>query len=155
MLNKKYSRDMTLHILLLLFTFGIYHIIWIYKTSEFNCEIDSDENLSPIAQTLLCMFIPFYVIFWYCRTADKIINNFDINDDSFKTTVLVGSIFVLPLASVLIQQKINESETVSKDVDCDDDYSALNEIKKYKQLLDVNAITQTEFNNKKKELLNI
>lgn len=53
-----------------------------------------------------------------------------------------------------IQENSIEAKDNTKN-DCLDKNEALCEIKKYKELLDSNAISQTDFDEKKKELLNL
>lgn len=53
-----------------------------------------------------------------------------------------------------IQENSIEAKENTKN-DCLDKNEALCEIKKYKELLDSNAISQTDFDEKKKELLNL
>lgn len=52
----------------------------------------------------------------------------------------------------ILDNEINKNDTKSKVID--EENNALNQIKNLKELLDLNAITQQEFENKKLELLN-
>lgn len=50
------------HIVLLLFTFGIYHLYWVYRASAYiGTEEASPKN--PRTQLLLYIFVPFYFIY--------------------------------------------------------------------------------------------
>lgn len=44
----------------LLFTFGIYWLHWIYKTTQYTNSIKSMKQRTASAQVLLYLFIPFY-----------------------------------------------------------------------------------------------
>lgn len=60
------------HILLLVFTFGVWGYMWIFKTTRRLNDRGINGEQSPVAQLLLCMFVPFYIIFWVNRTAHRI-----------------------------------------------------------------------------------
>lgn len=162
--NKNYKIDMTTHILLLLFTFGIYHFIWIYKTTEYTNLFSNKEERNPVTQLLLCMFVTFYIIFWYYKTAELMDNYLTFDDSNFKTLVVVFSIFLIFVSSIIVQQKINSvvenapivrTEKIVSSAFGTDEIDIIAEIKKYKELLDMQAITKEEFDEKKKQLLNL
>lgn len=162
--NKNYKIDMPTHVLLLLFVFGIYHFIWIYKTTEYTNFLSGKEERNPVGQLLLCMFVPFYIIFWYSKTAELMDNYLTFDDSNFKTLVVVFSIFLTFVSSIIIQQKINsavenapniQTGRIAETSACSKDIYIVMEIKKYKELLDMQAITKEEFDEKKKQLLNL
>lgn len=97
------------HILLLLFTFGIWSFIWIYRTTRYlNC-VEDEEQRNPTAQLLLCMFIPFYVIFWIYKSAqriDKLAARKGIPSD-ISMLCLILAIFVGVVPFILMQDKMN------------------------------------------------
>ena len=152
------------HVLLLVFTFGIYHLYWIYKTTQFLNERSGNKR-NETAELLLSMFIPFYIIYWYYKTAE-ILDSVDTahpNKD-FKTLILIFAIVVAVVAAIMIQDRINKmvgepnapvQPQAAGGVMPEYEQSAIDEVKKYKELLDMGAITQEEFDAKKKELLNI
>ena len=96
------------HILLLLFTFGIGYYVWIYRVSKFlNCH--DGEQKGAGTQLLLCMFIPFYMIYWYYKSAERLDRIAAANG---VYSNLTGSIFICVLfagfaAPILLQEKIN------------------------------------------------
>lgn len=142
--------DMVTHILLLLFTFGIYYCVWIYKTTEYTNVLKPDEERSATGNLLLCIFIPFYIIYWYCKTVQILSETIVKNDNDFKTIIIIFSVFIPIVSAILVQDKINKvgnSEIVENN--SNDDNNAFEEIKKLKELLDMNAITQEEFDKKK------
>ncbi len=97
------------HILLLIFTFGIWQYIWIYRTTKFLNEVKSAEYREPTTALLLCIFVPFYSIYWMYQSAlrtDIICQNHKIHSDIAKACLLCA--FIVPLAApILIQEKIN------------------------------------------------
>lgn len=183
-------RDLLTHILLLLFTCGIWQLIWIYKTTAYLNKVSANEQQDATVQLLLCMFVPFYSIYWTYKNAQRI--------DSYARSVgqqsdismlcLILSIFVGIIPPILMQDKINSivqpkgrnysTPNYSAPNHSAPNYSAPNystpdtsaqnmhsqntssmhaadEIMKYKMLLDAGAITQEEFDAKKKQLLGL
>lgn len=102
--------DMTKHILLLFFTCGIYYFIWIYKIANYLNEVDRENYKDPMGATLLCMFVPFYLIFWSYNTAkrvEKLIGPQNGTSGDFATIILVLSIFISIAVPIIIQSKLN------------------------------------------------
>lgn len=101
------------HVLLLLFTFGIWQLIWIYKTTAYlNC-VEDEEYRNPTTKLLLCMFVPFYSIFWIYKSAqriDKLAKTKNIQSD-LSTLCLILAIFIPIIAYILMQDKINAVAT--------------------------------------------
>lgn len=101
------------HVCLLVFTFGIYQLIWIYRTTKFTNIAKGEEERNPSSKLLLCIFIPLYYIYWTYKTAlrlDNIAKEQSINCDLGKVCLML-SIFVGILPPILIQEKINEVVT--------------------------------------------
>ena len=46
-------------VLLLIFTFGIYWLIWIYRTTGYLNRTEDEPPHTPAYQLLLCLFVPF------------------------------------------------------------------------------------------------
>lgn len=101
------------HVLLLLFTFGIWQLIWVYKTTSYlNC-VEDEEYRNPTTKLLLCMFVPFYSIFWIYKSAqriDKLAKTKNIQSD-LSTVCLILAIFIPFVAYIIMQDKINAVAT--------------------------------------------
>ncbi len=102
---------MVKHILLSLFTLGIYNCIWIYKTTEaLNC--GNNEIQSGAKKLLLCIFVPFYRIYWYYNQSKRLENLMKektAGASEFAVVTLILAIFVpIVAASAFLQVKINE-----------------------------------------------
>ena len=102
--------DMTKHVLLLLFTFGIWQYLWIYRTTEYlNAAFDGQKR-NPVTKLLLCMFVPFYYIYWVYQSAKRIDalarQNGVASDISTVSTVL--AIFIGFVPPILMQSKLNQ-----------------------------------------------
>ena len=101
------------HVLLLLFTFGIWQLIWVYKTTSYlNC-VEDEEYRNPTTKLLLCMFVPFYSIFWIYKSAqriDKLAKTKNIQSD-LSTVCLILAIFIPFVAYIIMQDKINAVTT--------------------------------------------
>lgn len=75
--------------------------------------------------------------------------------DSFiyKTAIAMAQ-EIISLLQIICNENKNQNQNVGE-TDSNQNLSNIDKIKKYKELLDCGAITEEEFNNKKKELLNI
>lgn len=156
------------HILLLLFTCGIWLYIWIYRVTGYTNNVQGEENRNPTNKLLLCLFVPFYVIYWMYKTAqrlDKMAAAKNIPSD-LSTLCLILAIFVPIIPPILMQDKLNDIVTgrvapaapvapapapaapasVSE---------AADDLLKLKELLDAGILTQEEFDAKKKQLLGL
>lgn len=104
------------HVVLLLFTFGIWNLIWIYKTTNFLNSAKDEPQRGATAQLLLCMFVPFYVIYWIYVSAqriDKMALQKGVDSD-ITVICLLFAIFCYILAPVFMQDKINSIVTVGR-----------------------------------------
>lgn len=154
------------HILLLLFTFGIWHCIWIYKMTGYTNAVQDEKPRTPTNKLLLCLFVPFYLIYWIYKTAqriDKMAAAKGISSD-MSTLCLILEIFVPIIPPILLQDKMNNIVTAgnaqSATIQSAPSGSAATigtaeELKNYKELLDNGVITQEEFDAKKKQLLGL
>ena len=106
--------NLFVHILLLLFTFGIWHLVWIYRVTQYlNCDQD-EEYRNPTIQLLLCMFIPFYSIYWTYKSAqriEKLQNSLGVIWN-FAVLCLILEILIPIIPPILMQDKINQSLTI-------------------------------------------
>lgn len=176
--------DMVKCILLLLFTFGIYYYIWIYRTTRYLNRVEGELPRNPTTKLLLCMFVPFYSIYWTYVSAqrvDKLARSRGVNSD-LTVLCLVLAIFVGIIPPMLMQDKINTVVDVERGTaratpatpaapvytaptapaapaaspaPQSTNLGTAAELKAYKELLDSGAITQEEFDAKKKQLLNL
>lgn len=162
--------DLAKHVLLLILTFGIWHLIWIVKTTAYLNKVKGEELRDSVSKLLLCMFVPFYLIYWTHKSAESIdmlaINKGVKSDISTKCLIL--AIFIPIVPPIIMQQNINEiikpkfsyntnSPSIQKTMeDTSASESDIPEILiKYKKLLDDGIINQEEFDQKKKELLGL
>lgn len=157
--------DLVKHILLLLFTFGIWYFVWIYRiTGYLNC-VENEEPRNPTNKLLLCMFVPFYSIYWVYKSAqriDKLAAKKSVSSD-LSTLCLILAIFVGIIPPILMQEKINtiikaEDAPIGQQTPAQAPKATLGtaeELKTYKELLDSGVITQEEFEAKKKQLLGL
>lgn len=153
--------DMIKHVLLLIFTFGIWHFIWIYRVTGYLNVVKNEEPRKPSNKLLLCIFVPFYVIYWTYKSAqriDTLAREKGLAADS-ATLCLIMAIFIPIIAPIIMQDKINNiiTETKAEVFYKKEEISigAANELKTYKELLESGVITQEEFDKKKNQLLNL
>ena len=101
--------SMGVHVVLALFVSRIWSLVWVYRTSRL-LRRDAGE-LSPVAELLLFLFIPFYSIAWYYNYAKRV-NERAVSaglpgDNSFGTVCLLCGIFLPVVSLILIQNKVN------------------------------------------------
>ena len=157
---------LTKHILLLLFTFGIWFMIWIYRITGYTNYVKDEEERNPTKKLLLCLFVPFYQIYWTYKTAqriDKMAMAKGLQSD-LSTLCLILAIFVPIIPPILMQDKLNAIATTknanvtpvqNSQVANNVTTGTAEELKKFKELLDQGVITQEEFDAKKKQLLGL
>ena len=70
--SKKYpSYSWGMCLFLYIVTLGIWGYIWIYRTTKFLNEIKDEKNYNPVAELLLCLFVPYYTIYWFYKHGKK------------------------------------------------------------------------------------
>lgn len=163
--------SMGMHVVLLLLTGGIWTYIWIYRTTRFlNCKPNA-ERYNPTSKLLLCMFVPFYSIYWFYKHGQRLdaalCERNCAQSDMASLCLVLGILFPL-LACVLMQDKINflcrsGADNLGSTFDgaftsasrrsAQADAQQLENLKKLKELLDAGIITQDEFDAKKKQIL--
>ena len=157
---------MAKHVLLLLFTFGIWYYMWIYRMTGYTNAAENEEYRNPTKKLLLCLFIPFYIIYWTYKTAqrvDKMAAAKGISSD-MATLCLILAIFVPIIPPILLQDKMNNIATANNTQSVSAPkgetvngatLGTAEELKNFKELLDSGVITQEEFDEKKKQLLGL
>lgn len=101
--------SMITHILLLLFVGSIWLYIWIYRTTKALNNVPGEEDRNPVTKLLLCMFIPFYYIYWVYKSAqriDKLAASKGVPSD-ISTLCLILAIFVGIIPPIIMQDKMN------------------------------------------------
>lgn len=105
--------SMTKHVLLLLFTCGVWMYIWIFKATNFTNGAKGEGQRNPVASMLLCMFVPFYSIVWTYKTArrvDMMAAEKGIQSDLGTLCLIMAIVFGI-LPPILLQDKINAIAT--------------------------------------------
>lgn len=172
--------NLGMHVVLLLLTFGVWYLIWIYRMTGYLNRVEDEQPRNPTNQLLLCIFVPFYTIWWVYQSAqriDKLAAAKGIASD-LSMLCLILAIFVGVVPPVLMQDKINAIVTTDGAPDQPADsaqtqtagrapvrqqtaassktYADTAEaLKTYKELLDSGVLTQEEFDAKKKQLLGL
>ena len=98
------------HICLLIFTFGIWQMIWVYRSTKFTNNASGEEERNPTTKLLLYLFIPFYSIYWTYKTAQRIdiIAKDNGCNSELSTVCLILAIFIGIVPPILMQDKVNE-----------------------------------------------
>ena len=102
---------MVKHVLLSIFTFGIYNCIWTYKITE-NLNAGNNEKQNGTNKLLLCIFVPFYRLYWYYNQSRRLENLMKMTEErssDFAVVTLILAVFVpIVAASAFLQVKVNE-----------------------------------------------
>jgi len=109
--------DITKHVLLCLFTFGIWYLIWIYRTTAYLNRAPGAEPYNPTNKLLLCMFVPFYSIFWlykHGQRLDALSGTRNLQGSDMATLCLILGIFIPIVACILLQDRINSIARAEK-----------------------------------------
>ena len=151
------------HILLSIFTFGVWSLIWTYRTTRYLNKAPGAQWHDPTKKLLLCIFVPFYQVYWYYaqgQRLDTYAKQNLPNATAHATAYLILSIFIPGCASILMQDCINcicathesPAEVVT---DAKNEQTNLDDLVRLKELWDMGVITQEEFDAKKKQLLGL
>lgn len=172
--------NLGMHVVLLLFTFGVWYLIWIYRMTGYLNRVEDEQPRNPTNQLLLCIFVPFYTVWWVYQSAqriDKLAAAKGIASD-LSMLCLILAIFVGVVPPILMQDKINAIVTTDGAPDqpansaqtqtagrapvrqqaatsSKTDVDTAEALKTYKELLDSGVLTQEEFDAKKKQLLGL
>ena len=172
--------NLGMHVVLLLLTFGVWYLIWIYRMTGYLNRVKDEQPRNPTNQLLLCIFVPFYTVWWVYQSAqriDKLAATKGIASD-LSMLCLILAIFVGVVPPILIQDKINAIVTTdgAPDQPADSaqtcpagraparqqaaassktDVDTAEALKTYKELLDSGVLTQEEFDAKKKQLMGL
>ena len=103
--------SIALLIVLCIFTLCIYNYLWIYRTTKLldNKLKNSD---STTVQLLLCIFIPFYIIYWVyktCKNIEECLYRQNNRESNISVIGMVLTLFGLFLiAAAMMQDQINK-----------------------------------------------
>lgn len=104
------SFNLILHAVLSMFTCGVWHLIWVYKTTNRLNLMDPDNQRSPVTSLLLYILVPFYSIVWNYKTSKmvgKIAEKVYIDSDISKSCLVYSIVYDPLLTSILVQYKLN------------------------------------------------
>lgn len=104
--------NLFIHILLILVTTGIWSVIWVYRTTRYTNQVKDLEKRIPIRKLLLCLFVPFYIIYWNYVTAkriDMIAEENGVKTDAKIAVLCLVFSFLLNIAPpIIMQSRINK-----------------------------------------------
>ena len=107
------------HLVLMFVTFGVWKLIWVYRTTRMLNLVKGESYRSPIKKMLLCLFIPLYSIYWNYKTAirlDNLYSQYNMDCDVSKACLVCGCLLInINVSSIVIQNKINELALMAKD----------------------------------------
>ena len=101
--------DLFKHTLFMMITFGIYTLIWIFRTTRnLNC-VKGEPPRTPWKKLLLCLFIPFYLPYWVYKSAqrvDKLAEAAKV-PGRMEAVCLIMGFFMPAVAFILLQDRMN------------------------------------------------
>lgn len=102
-------KDLLILALLLLIPF--YLVYWVYKMTEYTNAYEGFPQRSPVGQTLLCCFIPFYLLAWFISTQKRMnvwAEDLGVTKKSVWYYVLLYLIGGLSIIALMIQDYYNK-----------------------------------------------
>lgn len=101
-------------VVLTIVTLGIYGFIWIYQTvGTLNKKLPMSQQFGQGAQVLLCIFVPFYVIYWvykHCKRIEEYSLRIGTGSNDLSLIGLLLTIFGFGIiAYALMQDQINKN----------------------------------------------
>lgn len=103
---------MVKHILLSLVTFGVWQLMWIYRTTRYLNQVEGHERMKASTQVIACLFLPFYMLYWTYKNAMKLDDLSRPYGFAVKLTLpclalQVISLFNVIMPSIVMQERIN------------------------------------------------
>lgn len=100
------------HVFFYFITFGIWFYFWVFQVTKILNEAlsDREKQYNPTGQALLCMFVPFYKLFWLYENGKRIdayAQEVGVFQTNTATLGLVWGIFFPSVASGVLQYRIN------------------------------------------------
>ena len=100
-----------MHLFLCIVTLGVWNYIWVYRTTKFLNNANETKKYNPTAELLLCLFVPFYSIYWFYKHSKKV-EAFLEQETGIKENIhiiaLILSILVPTAALVVLQYHIQK-----------------------------------------------
>ncbi len=92
-------------IVLWAFTFGIGYIYWAHRMTKYFNRVSDEPPKDPVAQCLLCGFVPYYSVYWFYVHTQKLEKLLLANGkrEDLMTLLLILSA-VCPIAAMVIMQ---------------------------------------------------
>lgn len=103
------------HALLLVFTFGIWMLIWVYRVTKYLNQTKGSAYRNPTNKLLLFMFVPLYSVYWVYKSAmliDKHAKDNDVYSDVTMPSLFLSCLAPI-VAFIIMQDKINEISLVN------------------------------------------
>lgn len=99
------------YILLTIVTLGIWDIVFIYKTTKYFDEVIFDGKCGPVTEMLMCLFVPFYSVYWFYKYGKKI--EIIASFKGYSCKELPASLMILRgfgwiFASIYLQSRLKE-----------------------------------------------
>ena len=106
--------ELLTHILLCMFTCGVWVYIWIYRTTKTLSNVYGFQPQDPVTKLLLCLFVPFYFIYWLYdqgKRAEAYARSVGLREECATMCLLFGFLFPI-VAYYMLQNTINKAAQV-------------------------------------------
>lgn len=146
--------DLIKHVLLLLFTFGVWYFIWIYRTTAYLNRVEDEPWRTPVNQLLLCLFVPFYTVFWAYKSAQRLekLSGTRADDEDLTVLCLLLALFIPFCPPILMQDRMNSLVLGNTPRGPED---LAEQLRVYQKLAEDGLITQEDYGAKKRQLLGL
>lgn len=105
-------RNVVAFFLLMFLTLGIYSLYQFYRLTKITNDDESMVRRGPGAQLALCIFVPFYSIYWMHQTGKRIENLMQEKTGKMASLAVPAALFTFfglgPVALTLIQNNVNK-----------------------------------------------
>lgn len=111
--------DIVKFIILYIVTFGIYGFYRIMRITEYLNLSPEGKKYSPGGQTALCMFLPYYSLYWIYKHSEKLevlSREKGIEYRDFPLVFLILAVIAFPVALVVLQDRINKACRVKTEI---------------------------------------
>ena len=148
--------DLLKHTLLLVFTFGVWLFLWVYRVTGALNQVKSAPYRNPTTKLLLCLFVPCYYVYWTYQSAqrvDRLSRSVGLASELTLPCLLL-SLFLPILSPILLQERLNALiDGPLPDEEPQSYQETANALRVFKDLLDSGVINQEDYDAKKKQLL--
>ncbi len=108
--------SMGAHVPLALLVGGLYNLFWLGHCTDYLNKAQNEEHRVINGEILLCLFVPFYQIFWFVEHANRVdwmakSNGIDENDVC-NVWYILCAVLLPGIAAIILQCRINKIDKI-------------------------------------------